>query len=244
MTEILKQSHIINSEQVDVHRILKPSSLLLVLQEIALDHCRMLGLGSEATLNRDLLWVVTRYYIEIERMPSYEEEVILETWPGPTRRVLFPRYFRMKDKDGNILFRASSVWVLIDGKERKMITPKAFGLEPVEGLIVGDELPYNMPAKALPETREGSFFVPYSYLDLNGHMNNTRYLDVCFDLIADETEGRSLTSISAEFQNEIHYRETVAVKIGSVENDYTFTGMTDKPCFRIGMSFSPKGETR
>ena len=63
MTEILAQSHIIRSEQVDVQRILKPSSLLLMLQEIALDHCRMLGLGSEATLNRDLLWVVTRYYV-------------------------------------------------------------------------------------------------------------------------------------------------------------------------------------
>ncbi len=244
MTEILAQSHIIRSEQVDVQRILKPSSLLLMLQEIALDHCRMLGLGSEATLNRDLLWVVTRYYVEIERMPAYEEQVTLETWPGPMRRVLFPRYFRMKDKDGNILFRASSVWVLIDGKERKMITPKAFGLEPVEGLVVGDELPYNMPAKVLPETGEGSFSVPYSYLDLNGHMNNTRYLDVCFDLIADEAEGKSLTAISAEFQNEIHYRETVSVKIGSEGNDYTFTGMTERPCFRIGMSFLSKGEAK
>ena len=244
MTEILTQQHTIRSEQVDVFRILKPSSLFLMLQEIALDHSSALGLGSDATLNRDLLWVVTRYYVEIERLPAYEETVTLETWPGPMRRILFPRYFRMKDQEGNVLLRASSVWVLIDGKERKMITPKAFGLEPVEGLTVGDELPYNMPAKALPETGEGSFTVPYSYLDLNGHMNNTRYLDVCIDLIADEMMKKRLTSISAEFQNEIHYRETVTVKIGSEGNDYTFTGTAGRPCFRIGMGFTPKGENK
>lgn len=241
MTEILTQSHMIRSEQVDVRRILKPSSLFIMLQEIALDHSSALGLGSDATLNRDLLWVVTRYYAEISRMPAYEETVTLETWPGPMRRVLFPRYFRMKDADGNVILRASSVWVLIDGRERKMISPKAFGLESVDGLVVGDELPYNMPAKVLPETGEADFSVPYSYLDLNGHMNNTRYFDVCFDLIADRVAGQEITSITAEFQNEIHYKDRVTVKIASEENDYTFTGLTGHPCFRIGMSFSAKG---
>ena len=237
MTEICSQTHVIRSEQVDVTRALRPSALLLMLQEIALDHASILGLGTDATLNRNLLWVVTRYHIEINRLPRYEETVTLETWPGPLRRVLFPRYFRMKDADGNVLFRASSLWVLIDGEERKMINPKTSGVPVMEGLVVGDELPYNVPPRDIAPSRTEAFTVPYSFLDLNGHMNNTRYLDVCTDMIADETEGRPLLALSAEYQNEIHYRETVAVSIGRDGDDYTFTGTADRPCFRIGLRF-------
>lgn len=240
MTEICSQTHVIRSEQVDVRRVLRPSALLMMLQEIALDHASLLGLGTDATLNRNLLWVVTRYHIEINRLPRYEETVTLETWPGPLRRVLFPRYFRMKDADGNVLLRASSMWVLIDGAERKMINPAASGVPVMEGLVVGDELPYNVPPRRLEPVRTETFTVPYSFLDLNGHMNNTRYFDVCGDMIADEIEGKPLLSLSAEYQNEIHYRETVSVSIGQDGDEYTFTGEADRPCFRIGMHFGGK----
>lgn len=238
MTEILSQHHTILSEQVDMQRLLRPSALLMMLQEIALDHCRLLDLGSDATLNRNLLWVVTRYYISIERMPRYEENVTLETWPGPIRRILFPRYFRMWDTDGRVLLKASSVWVLIDGNTRTMISPKQYGLPEYEGHVEGDEVPYNVPARAIPATRRECFTVPYSYIDLNGHMNNTKYLDLCGDLVADEIMEKHLVSISAEFQSEIQYKETISVDIGRDGWYYTFTGKGEKPSFRIGLGFS------
>jgi acyl-ACP thioesterase len=238
MSGILSQPHTILSEQVDMQRNLKPSSLLMMLQEIALDHCRLLNLGSDTTLNRNLLWVVTRYYVSIERMPRYEESVTLETWPGPMRRILFPRYFRMYDSDGTVLLRASSVWVLIDGSERTMISPKQYGLPEYAGHVEGDEVPYNVPARAVPEIRTEHFTVPYSYIDLNGHMNNTRYLDLCGDLIADDVMKKKLTSISAEFQSEIAYKQTVTIGIGTDGAYYTFTGTGEKPSFRIGLGYS------
>ena len=237
MNELLAETFSIRSDQVDRTQTLRPSALLLMLQGIALDHCRALGLGSDMTLHRNLLWVVTRYYFEIERLPRYEETVTLETYPGTLRRVLFPRYFRMKDAAGGVLLRASSVWVLIDGEKRAMISPKQYGLPIYDGLRMEDELPYNKPAPPIPLTRTESFRVPYSYLDLNGHMNNTKYFDQCIDYIADEVEGRALRSISAEYQNEIHYRDAVSVAIGEKDGAYLFTGTTDKPCFRIGLQY-------
>lgn len=238
MTEILSNSFSIRSEHVDARRVLRLSTLLLMLQEISLDHSTLLGFGSDATLNRNILWVVTRYHLEINRLPRYEERVTLETWPGEMRRVLFPRYYRMKDEAGNVLMRASSVWVLIDGLERKMIVPKAAGLTPAEGLRTGDELPYNVSAAQLPTVRTESFTVPYSYLDLNGHMNNTRYFDLCTDLIAEEIAAKRVVGVIAEYQNEIRYGETVSVSIGRNNDTYLFTGTCGRPCFRIGLTYA------
>ena len=240
MTEILSKEIAIRSEHVDVNRLLRPSTLFRFFQEIALDHSTALGLGTEQTLHQNLLWVVTRYYVKIERMPAYEEAVELQTWPGEMRRVMFPRYFRMRSKNGEPLLNASSVWVLIDGAARKLIAPKQYGLEPVAGLSVGDELPYNVPPEPIAPQRTASFTVPYSYLDLNGHMNNTRYFDLCEDLIADEREGLRLGSIAAEYQNEVRYKQTLAVSIGRRENAFTFVGTTEQPCFRIGLQYERK----
>lgn len=237
MTEILSKTIRIRSEHADVNRNLRPSALFLFLQEIALDHSTVLGLGTDATLHKNLLWVVTRYHVEIERMPRYEETVVLETWPGPMRRVLFPRYFRMRTEGGEPLLRASSVWVLIDGVERKMISPKQYGLSEVEGLTEGDELPYNVPAPVIEPMRTETFTVPYSYLDLNGHMNNTRYFDLCEDLIADEREGLRLSAIYAEYQNEARYKDTLSVAIGRRDDTFLFTGAAGHPCFRIGLQY-------
>ena len=238
MTEVLSKTIPIRSEHVDAKRTLRLSALLMMLQEIALDHSQLLGLGSDQTLNRNILWVVSRYHIRIERLPRYEETVTLETWPGPMRRVLFPRYFRMKDAAGNELLKASSLWVLIDGEARKMINPKSAGLTLFEGIEFGDELPYNVSAKPLEIQRRESFTVPYSYLDFNRHMNNTRYFDLCTDLIADEIAEKKPVSILAEYQNEVHYKETIRVDIGSEDGAYLFVGTGEKPSFRIGLCYA------
>jgi Acyl-ACP thioesterase len=242
MTDILSQKQTIRSEQVDARRILKTSALLLILQEIALDHSRLLGFGSDATLHRNLLWVVTRYCMDINRLPAYEETVTVETWPGPVRRVLFPRYFRIKDQAGNVIMRASSVWVLIDGEKRSMISPAQYGLTPAEGRTEPDELPYHEPALPIEAERTVSFTVPYSYLDLNGHMNNTRYFDLCEDMIADEVQSSRIRHITAEYLNEVRYKETIEIGVGRLNNDYTFTGKGVKQYFRIGMRFDAAEE--
>ena len=54
--------------------------------------------------------------------------------------------------------------------------------------------------------------------------------------------GKKLKELSAEFQSEIQYRETISIGIGTDGTDYTFTGTGEKPSFRIGLGFSEAEE--
>ena len=86
------------------------------------------------------------------------------------------------DADGRELFRAITLWVLMDETSRTMVLPGKSGVA-VEGTITGLELaaPRAIATQELENTCQQT--VTYSLLDQNGHMNNTRYMDWVDDLL-------------------------------------------------------------
>ncbi len=158
---------------------LKPSYLLGLAQEVAGDHSALLGADYA---NTGLYWVVTRLKVQITRLPASGETVTLETWPMPTTRVAFPRSTIAYDEKGQEVFRMLSLWVLMDPASRAMVLPGKSGVA-IEGTVRG--LEPAIPRSLAPQAMENQMLrrVHYTQLDVNGHMNNTRYLDWVEDLL-------------------------------------------------------------
>lgn len=167
---------------VDCFGRLKLSSLLYFVQEAAGQHSELLGAGYDKLVQRKLFWAVTRHKVQITRLPRRGETITLETWPMPTTKVAFPRSVVAYDGEGKKLFRAISLWVLMDAENRNMVLPGRSGVE-VLGTLLGTELsvPHSLVPRVLAQSAERT--VTYSCLDRNGHMNNTRYLDWTSDLL-------------------------------------------------------------
>ena len=158
---------------------LKPSYLLGLAQEVAGDHSALLEADYA---NTGLYWVVTRLKVQITRLPASGETVTLETWPMPTTRVAFPRSTIAYDEQGQEVFRMLSLWVLMDPASRAMVLPGKSGVA-IEGTVRG--LEPAIPRSLAPQAMENQMLrrVHYTQLDVNGHMNNTRYLDWVEDLL-------------------------------------------------------------
>ena len=171
----------LTTADADLFQRLRMSALFRMLQEISIAHTERLGAGRGKTLDCGALWVMSRMRVEILRMPRYDEDVTLLSWPGETMHVIFPRYYQMLGNGGEKLLQASGMWLLMDRTTRKMSFPGAFGVH-VPGVSTGEEtpLPESIPLPGLPSACERA--VRYSELDLNGHVNNTRYLDWLDDL--------------------------------------------------------------
>ena len=159
----------------------KPSSLLRFAQDAAVEHCRVLGTDWDSMAAKHYFWAVIRQRMEITRLPQTGETVTVKTWPMPTTRVAYPRATEGFDRDGNTLFKVISLWVIMDMDSRAMVLPGKSGIG-VEGVSFGTELkaPGGLPAGEFPADRLRT--VCYSDLDVNGHMNNARYLDWLCDL--------------------------------------------------------------
>lgn len=235
--EIFRLKHKLGNADVDMHLKLKTSAMFSLLQQASALHCEALDLGPEHTVARGFLWVITRQKAEITRLPRYEEEIVIETWPGPTKHVIYPRYYRIKDSDGNVLLRVSSVWTLIDANTRTLATQDRHGIR-LDGLITGDELTLPRAPREMEISRSHDFTVPYSYIDMNGHMNNTRYFDLAEDFIPSPSAGDKLRAVTVEYSNEARLGELIRVGIGQDGNNYYINGSTDKQIFRMLLEYS------
>ena len=233
----LYERHILlRSKDVDLYRRLRSSVLFELLQEAAITHTEELGMGREKTLDKGLLWVVTMQRAEIRRMPEYDERIVLRSWPGKTMHVFFPRHYSISTEDGELLLRANALWMLVDAQTRRMVFPDRHGIV-IEGSTLPDELPLPVSPARLPLTEESRFTVPYSYVDLNGHMNNTRYFDLFEDLIPAAAEGKRLRAVETEYLSEVCLGKTLALRWGRENGRYYLEGALEKPCFRMAMQY-------
>ena len=227
----------LRSKDVNMFRKLRTSRLFELLQEASIAHTEELGWPRETTLDRGFLWMIAMQRIEIERMPDYGETIGLKSWPGPMMHVLYPRQYRIEDEGGDVLLRGSAIWTLVDMNTRAMANPDDHGVV-IEGVSTGDELA--LPGTLRPETcdQTASFTVPFSYCDLNGHMNNTRYLDVAEDHLAGPAEGRELAAISVQYMAEIRYGDVVELRWREDDESAYLEGARDgKRCFALRFEY-------
>ena len=220
---IFQQTVRIRDCDVSFNRKLRPSCLFSLMQEASIDHTGQLGAGRDKTLDRGFLWVLTRQKVLINRLPEYDEQILFESWPGETMHVLFPRYYRMLDAEGQLLLSASALWTLIDSETRSFIFPQKEGIA-VPGEITGNEIPLPSGIRSLPTQQQRHFSVPYSHTDINGHMNNIRYIDECENMIPDIASKRTLKEITVEYTHEILLGEEMVISLGIQDKTYFFSG--------------------
>ena len=181
MDNIFRKDYVIGPTDVDRYQQLKPSRMLLFIQDISGLHSEALSFSYESLAQRGIFWAVIRHRVQITRMPKEKEIIRMETWPMPTTRVAYPRSTVAYDQQGNELFRSICLWVLMDLNNRSMLIPKNSGID-ITGITTGTELPTPKSLLPKPLCRITSRQVVYSDLDRNGHMNNARYLDWIDDL--------------------------------------------------------------
>ena len=184
----LEKLYDIYGTMTDCHGDLKLSALLYLAQDAAGEHCKELALDWDTMAQKQMFWAVIRHRVQITRLPKEGEKIRVQTWPMPTTRVAFPRSTVAYDENGRELFRAISIWVIMDRNTRGMILPAKSGIQG-PGVAFGNDLP--APRSLAPqglsigENRQ----VRYMDLDKNGHMNNTRYLDWVADLLPSKFYG-------------------------------------------------------
>ena len=215
---------------------LSTRELFWMLQEVSTEHCDKLGFGMDLMGPKGLIWVVARHKLQVERYPQANELVRIETWPAPARHGLFPRHYEMYGADGQLLLSASALWTLVDINTRRMIKPESYGID-VPGILTGREQGNPKSPEKLPQDRMVEFVVPESYLDSNGHMNNTRYYSLAEESIGAEIEGKTLCRIATEYAAEALLGDKLKISIGKQGESYYVTGETDQSIFKMFLEY-------
>ena len=228
----------LGATEVDLNNRLRLQALLGMFQETAGDQCEQFGSGwSTLWTQHGLCYVVVRMEVRMERYPKVMETVTVETFPAPLRRWFFPRYYIFRDEAGKQIGCAATLWVLLDLKERRMTAPgdvaktvpdnsdltPPMGLPSAVDLVEGPEtVTARMPA--------------YFDLDVNQHVNNTRYLDwACDALGVDRMRAYCLKSFRVSYDNEVRPDQEISLRVSLRDARCRVAGYHDgKLYFEVG----------
>lgn len=234
--DIFTETHFVDNDDIDMFSHLRTSSLFNIMQRAVSKHHLIQGVGHSATIDRGFLWIIKSQHAVFSRVPSYGETITIETWCGNQEHVLYPRYFRIIDENNREIITSSSVWTIMNASTRKLAYPAEHGIY-IDGITTGNEI--SLPK--VPLLRETApvrdFFVPFSYMDLNGHMNNTKYFDVAEDSIAAPMMGLSLSELTIEYRSECRLGEKLSIFSSHRDNEYLVVGKADREVFRIALKY-------
>ena len=164
----------------DCHERMRPSAVLLKMQECAGYQLDSLGLPYDRLYEEGFVFVIVSVGMKFYELPRMEQAVTFETWPMAVKGARFHRNYRVLDGD-RLLCEAASQWVLIDPHSRKILRPAAFPhplplVEQAVQVDLGARLCMPEDLQPLPDK-----LVRYSDVDANGHLNNVKYADIVMD---------------------------------------------------------------
>ncbi len=159
-----------------------PDVILLSLQVSGMQSIE-LGVSDKTILeDYNLVWIITDYDIEVVRLPRFAEEITIETEALSYNRLFCYRRFTIYDESGQELIHMMVTFVLMDRDSRKVHAVEPEIVAPYQSdfdkkLIRGPKY------ESLNEPISKDYHVRFYDLDMNGHVNNSKYLDWIFEVM-------------------------------------------------------------
>jgi acyl-ACP thioesterase len=206
-----RTEHTICSYDVDPCGIARLSSLCRFMQEAAYHHAEHLGLGHVGLSDKGLAWVLARQRITTDQLPTWGGKVKIRTWPSGRDRLFFYRDFEITGEAGDPVLRSTTAWFVIDIGKRERVHSDIY--------LSTDLPPVICECAAKPVRLKGSdcsfsqpVTVDYGDLDMNGHVNNVRYIEwILNSLPLEFHQSHMLKELQVNYLTEALYDDRLSV---------------------------------
>jgi len=209
----------VRSYETDPLGRLQVPILCKLLQEAATAHAAILGVAVDTLIENGVAWVLSRLHLEMQRWPTSDEYIVIETWPEAANRLFTERRFNVVDAVDNSIGTASTLWLILDLERRRPVRLPAHVVERLGELGLGSE-PRRFGDLVTPDPvdRELAFTVRRSDLDSADHVNNTSYVEWAIEAVPDEAWSTAeLAELEIQFVCECHQGQTVLSRSQQVE---------------------------
>jgi medium-chain acyl-[acyl-carrier-protein] hydrolase len=238
LNNIYQETKTIRAYDVDFNNKIKISSVFNLLQDVASVHADLLGLGFQDLNKLDLGWVLSWVKLNIERYPSFGDSITIKTWPRCKFKLYSMRDYSMQDTGGKILLNATSAWLPINTKSKRIIDtknlPRVINYQP--DLIAVEEFPDKIITGATQEILLHKKF-KYTDIDINQHVNNTRYIEMILDCYpADHYAVNQIKSFEISFSSESFFDDEIEITRSSEERFDIIQGTNTKTLKQVFIS--------
>lgn len=200
-------------------------ALLAIMEDVAGLHSALAGYGVFDIQTKKRVWMLLDWQIKVLKRPQYNDEIEAETWSRKFERLCAYRDFYIKDKDGNIIVKGTSRWLLIDTDRRRPVrlTNEIADLyKSEEGKMVFPEEIQDIKYDDYMFKKE--YLIQRRDIDMNEHVHNLSYLDMAYEAIPQEVYKNNIfDNVRIIYKKEISYGEKVYCYYLKKENKHIIT---------------------
>ena len=208
---IFKKQYTTRWHDTDANRTVRPTQILVFMQEASNHHIKSLGTDLDTLHEKDGLgFILSKTRIAFYKPLYAFEDITVETWTVPSRGFSFNRFFRIMRGD-EVIAAADTTWALISLKNKELcrVDDFDFGFEHEAPIDIGTPTRFRVPKNELLEL-VGERKIVYSDLDYNMHMNNTRYADMLCDFMPYDDVAK-IKGISLSYLHEAAFGDNISV---------------------------------
>lgn len=199
------EQHEVSSDNCDYKRDCRLSTLMEWMQRAGDSHLASHDVSMDKLVGSGMAWMLLTVDLELMRMPKYGDVLQLDTWHKGARGVQWLRDYVVYDAEHQQIAQSRTTWALVDLNKRRILRASAF---PYDVPVNNEDSVGEMPEKVvIPE--ESSLSLAYtlhvrqSSIDMNGHLNNARFADICLDAMTQEELERGVSRFRITYHKEI-----------------------------------------
>lgn len=182
-----------------------------MFMDAASRHADEMLMGRRELAEKDLFWMITKNRLRVFRMPEMSDVVTLSTWPLMPEKLHNDRCYTLKKGD-ELLAVGKCEWVnynFVTGK----LSPVSQLFEPGTEFCPDDTIPegFDRLTGDFPE-QVCEYKVRTSDVDVNGHVNNTKYVYALLDVYSSQ-ELKTHPIVGAEmiYKNQVKEGDTLLI---------------------------------
>jgi acyl-ACP thioesterase len=157
------------------------ASLFNILMEAAWAHAQVMDWGYDDLKNKNLLWVLSRMYMQIEKYPAWQDLIRLSTWSAGTDGIYAYREYHVENEQGDVILKASTAWLILDMDSRKIFRLSDFRNTFPKRIEANT---CRNPKRIKPDVHSDELIfspVLFSELDINRHFNSVKSVERVLD---------------------------------------------------------------
>ena len=227
MNKIFEMKYDLRTSDFDKFNHIRVSSVLDLFQDAACRHAEEIGVGFEEMNKRSYIWVLVKTRFEIFSQPEVRQGVIVKTWPLEPNKYIYRREYCIEDENGEKLIVGSSEWVVVHSEKRRLVAaPDLYSFTEGFHTEMNFEARHNkvddFDIQSLPYTFKPGF----SQLDVNNHVNNTKYADFVLDAINPE-DAFEIEGFQIDYRKEVLQGTQLNIHFKKCDNNVLAKGLNE-----------------
>lgn len=200
-------------------------AILRILEKVCGYQSDEAGYGILDIEQKGVSWILIDWKLKIIKRPKYGEELLVKTWGRNYKKISTYRDYEIYNQNNELLVIATSKWVLMDIKSKKIIriTPEIVGkYKMLEKSVFGElELEKINLINVQDYTNSIKYEVKRRDIDINGHMHNIYYLDLAYEALPEEVyENRPYNNVRISYKNEIKLGDNVSCNYANINGKH------------------------